>query len=94
VEALGRRILLDLNRSDLRYLMPGVLARMASLVLDMSNTIKIVIFLLVFVALAADVAFVTWATKLNYWIVVPVALSAAYLTYMAAHLTICRDQKS
>ena len=60
----------------------------------MLNITKIVIFLLVFVALVADVAFVTWATKLNYWIVVPVALSAAYLAYMAAHLTILRNQNT
>jgi len=82
------------RRWDDVFFWPSIPATFTSLVLDMANTIKIVIFLLVFVALAADVAFVTWATKLNYWIVVPVALSAAYLTYMAAHLTIWRDQKS
>jgi hypothetical protein len=38
-------------------------------------------------AIAADVAFIAWATKSNFLIVVRVALSAGYLAYMAAHYT-------
>src|SRR5262249_48918450 len=58
-----------------------------------AKIVKFLILLLVSVALVTDVAFITWATKLNFFIVVPVVLSAAYLAYMAAHMTIWSDQK-
>jgi len=41
-------------------------------------------------ALLADVAFIIWATRLNLLIVLPSVLSAAYLLYAAACLTILK----
>jgi len=41
-------------------------------------------------ALFADVAFIIWGTQFNLLIVLPSALSAAYLSYAAAHFTILK----
>ena len=41
-------------------------------------------------ALLADVAFIIWTTQLNLLVVVPAALSAAYLSYVAAYWTILK----
>ena len=60
----------------------------------MPKILRVLIFFAVTVALAADVVVIAWATKLNFLIVVPVVLSAAYLAYMAAHWAILRNQKS
>jgi hypothetical protein len=54
----------------------------------MSTLVKALLFAVITVALFADVVFVVLATKFNFLIIVPVALSACYLAYMAAHYTI------
>jgi len=49
----------------------------------MPSSTKISFFVVICAALLVDVIFVGWATKLNFLIVVPVALSAGYLCYFA-----------
>jgi hypothetical protein len=60
----------------------------------MPSPTKIWFFVVICAALLVDVIFVGWATKLNFLIVVPVALSAGYLCYFAAHHTIFEVKKS
>jgi len=43
------------------------------------------------IALLADVAFIVWATSLNFLIVMPALLSACYLAYLAAQYTILKE---
>jgi len=59
----------------------------------MPRPVKISLFVVICGALLVDVVFVGWATKLNLLIVVPVALSAVYLCYFAAHYTIFEGEK-
>jgi len=54
----------------------------------MSSSLKLLVFVLVSTVLLADVGFVIWATKFNLLIVVPVALAACYLGYIAAYYTV------
>lgn len=56
----------------------------------MPKVIKFVIFIVCTMALLADVAFIILATQFNLLIVLPSVLSAAYLSYAAAHLTILK----
>ncbi|MFZ0064821.1 MAG: hypothetical protein WAK90_01505 [Pseudolabrys sp.] len=56
----------------------------------MPKVIKFVIFIVCTMALLADVAFIILATQFNLLIVLPSVLSAAYLCYAAAHLTILK----
>jgi hypothetical protein len=58
----------------------------------MSKIVKFATFIACSGLLLADVLYVAWATKLNLLIVVPVALSAAYLSYAAANWTILNRQ--
>jgi hypothetical protein len=54
----------------------------------MSEPKKVMIFYTVCLALIADIAFITVATKFNLLIVTPAILSAAYLGYLAARATV------
>jgi len=56
----------------------------------MPKVIKFVIFIACSMALLADVAFIIWGTQFNLLIVLPSVLSAAYLSYAAACLTILK----
>lgn len=51
----------------------------------MPKTAKVPISVAFCVALWADIVFITWATQFNLLIVVPTALSAAYLSYAAVY---------
>jgi len=56
----------------------------------MPKIVKFLIFVVSFVTLWADVAFIVWGTQFNFVIVVPATLSAAYLSYAAARWTILK----
>jgi len=57
----------------------------------MPSPLKLLVFVLLSTALLADVGFIIWATKFNLLIVVPVALAACYLGYLAAYYTVLSE---
>ena len=56
----------------------------------MPKVVNLLIFIAVSAALLADVAFIIWAMQWKLLIVVPAVLSAAYLSFLAAHWTILK----
>jgi membrane-bound acyltransferase YfiQ involved in biofilm formation len=58
----------------------------------MPKVIRFLIFIIISMALLADVVFIIWATNLNALVVAPALLSACYLAYLAAHYTISKSK--
>jgi hypothetical protein len=56
----------------------------------MPKVVKFLIFIAVSMALLADVVFIIWATQWQLLIVLPVVLSAADLSSLAAYWTILK----
>ena len=58
----------------------------------MSKPKKVMIFYVLCLALIADIAFITVATKFDLLIITPAILSAAYLGYLVARATVKTEQ--